>query len=198
MTETVALVHGISNWPWRDPALWGCAPVLRARGYSVELVGYGFSGPVSARARMRAVIGRLAEIAPDHVIGHSHGGAIAMEYGEDHTVDALVLVQPAVRRDAGVPRKAGRVLCLHNKGDWAVRIGGVSRLANPVNVLHRHPWGDAGRVGLDEADGVTNWDTEGDVAFPVSGHAGPLIGGSEQAYWTHRIADYLKEGVCTG
>ncbi len=89
--ERVVLVHGLWNSPWW---LWPLARRLRGHGFQVEGFGYpsilGGPGPAVA-----ALVARLRDGPPCHLVGHSLGGLLALE---------------ALRAEPGLPVR--RVVCL--------------------------------------------------------------------------------------
>lgn len=89
--ERVMLVHGLWNasW-WLAPLAWR----LRRLGFHVEHFGYPsiLGGPEPA---IDALVARLREGPPRHLVGHSLGGMVALE---------------AVRRAPGLP--VMRVVCM--------------------------------------------------------------------------------------
>ena len=87
----VILLHGL----WMPAAsMRPLARRLRAQGFQTEVFGYRTIRD-SPRAAVDALLERLREGAPAHVVGHSMGGLVALH---------------ALRAEPGAP--VGRVLCL--------------------------------------------------------------------------------------
>lgn len=87
----VILLHGL--W-MAGVTMWPLARRLRAEGFHPDVLGYSTTRK-SPRAAMDALLARLRDGGPAHVVGHSLGGLVALH---------------ALRAEPAAP--AGRVLCL--------------------------------------------------------------------------------------
>lgn len=93
--KTVILVHGA----WADGSSWSkVVPLLDAKGYAVTAVQL----PLTSLADDAATVKRAITLAagPVVLVGHSYGGAVITEAGNDPKVTALVYVA-AFAPDAG-------------------------------------------------------------------------------------------------
>ena len=84
---TIVLVHGA----WADGSSWDkVVPLLLAKGYDVVAV----HEPLSSLADDDAAVKRVVDAQPGNVIlvGHSYGGAIITDVGDDPKVTGLVYV----------------------------------------------------------------------------------------------------------
>jgi pimeloyl-ACP methyl ester carboxylesterase len=85
--KTIVLVHGA----WADGSSWDkVVPLLLAKGYSVVAV----QNPLSSLADDVAAVKRVVDAQPGDVllVGHSYGGVIITEAGNDPKVTGLVYV----------------------------------------------------------------------------------------------------------
>ena len=93
--ENIVLVHGALA----DASGWRAVyDILKQQGYHVSLA----SQPLTSRAADVASVRRLLDLqtGPVILVGHSYGGALITETGNDHKVKALVYVS-ALQPDAG-------------------------------------------------------------------------------------------------
>ncbi|WP_206240399.1 alpha/beta hydrolase [Novosphingobium terrae] len=101
---TVVLVHGA----WADGSSWRrVIPLLQAEGIPVV----GVQNPTSSLADDVAATKRILDTIPGHVVlvGHSWGGAVITEAGNDPKVEALVYVAAfAPGRQETVGQQVGR------------------------------------------------------------------------------------------
>ena len=94
-SSDVILVHGA----WADGSSWAkVIPLLAARGHSVTAVQL----PLTSLGDDVATVKRAIALASGRIIlvGHSYGGAVISEAGNDPKVDALVYIA-AYAPDAG-------------------------------------------------------------------------------------------------
>lgn len=152
---TIALLHGFNVRDGGDATVERWAAPLEAAGHLVlrDALDYGWVGLLGARLSDEAVARRVAELARQRpglvLVAHSHGGNIAHQAVRDHgaAFDLLVLVNPALRRDAEFGPGAKRVLCFYAPSDRALQ-GALLLRWLPWNWFSPHPWGAAGKFGL--------------------------------------------------
>lgn len=101
--ETVVFVHCSASSPRQWDAIIDTLPP----GYSavsLELIGHGKRAPWPGRAALtlrdeaRQIARTVHEIgAPVHLVGHSYGGGIAVQFADDHPdlLHSLVLAEPS-------------------------------------------------------------------------------------------------------
>src|SRR5215213_2399150 len=84
---TVVLVHGA----WADGSGWqGVYNLLKDAGYSVRIVQNPTMSLEGDVAATKMIIGQQSE--PVILVGHSYGGAVVTEAGNDPKVAALVYI----------------------------------------------------------------------------------------------------------
>lgn len=104
-TENIILVHGA----WADGSAWAkVAPLLADAGLNCVAIQM----PLSALADDVAVLRRAIALfeGPTLLVGHSYGGAVITEGGDDHKVAGLVYINgfaPAAGESAGSLGAAG-------------------------------------------------------------------------------------------
>jgi pimeloyl-ACP methyl ester carboxylesterase len=85
--RTVVLVHG----GWADGSGWeGVYHILRKDGYNVAVTQHTTTSLADDVAAVRRVI--AAQNGPVILVGHSYGGAVITEAGNDPNVDRLVYI----------------------------------------------------------------------------------------------------------
>lgn len=103
----VTLIHGTfaRKAPWTRPGSRLCGQVEAYFGGQVQLRRFGWSGRNSFRARSRAVIalnddlaavGRQHPQVPHYLIGHSHGGNVALGGAMHGEVDGVICLATPV------------------------------------------------------------------------------------------------------
>lgn len=156
--EPVILVHGSIVADSAMPLLGEAALVERYRVIAYHRVGYGDSdraaGPVSVaeQARQCRAVLRALGAEPAHIVGHSYGGAIALQLALDapEAVGTLALLEPAL---LSVPSAAqfgeamGPVLQRYQAGDAA---GAVDLFARRVFDPDYRSWLDRVLPGAHE------------------------------------------------
>lgn len=175
--RTVALfVHGVEV---PDPLLSiaSLAPEFQAAGFDTERYDYDrlpFWASRVGRAQRAAQLLSACRIAVHAgcrviVVAHSNGACLAMDAAARQDVtgerlfDHLVVMSPALDRDAFIPTSIRRFDCHYTRSDWAVWW---------ARWLFWHPWGDMGRRGYTGRDPVARtFDGTGHVA----GHSGWLL-----------------------
>ncbi len=94
-TKNIILVHGA----WADGSSWSkVIPLLSAKGYNVTAVHLPLTSLADDAATVKRAI--TAEPGPVLLVGHSYGGAVITEAGNDQKVTGLVYVA-AFAPDAG-------------------------------------------------------------------------------------------------
>lgn len=189
MTERVHLIHGALN---KDASGWdGLIGELRGAGLRPVVRHYGWAGPLTTRRRSRAAGERFAEDVAegDHVVAFSNGGLVAWEALEvGMKCDRLVLIQPALARDAEFGPGARRITVLYNGGDWIVELSRAWSALNPFG-WSEGGWGAMGRRGPDtDDDRVQAIDTAEEA--DTSGHF--AWRGDYARHWYPRIVELLK------
>lgn len=123
------------------------------------------------------------------VIGHSNGGAISWIASRPRTdeqgveqpgafFDSVVLINPALDRDAVFGPNTRQIFCIHTPWDVPTRIGGL---------LPFHWWGDAGARGLDPEPRVVNIDASTNIQFPIRDHDGLMSYKNLEGYWEAEV-----------
>jgi pimeloyl-ACP methyl ester carboxylesterase len=103
--KNIVLVHGA----WADAGSWkNVAHILRARGYHVTAVNIPLTSLGADAAATKAVID--SQDGPTVLVGHSWGGFVIGEVGDDPKVSALVYVS------AFAPEKGESVTALSASG----------------------------------------------------------------------------------
>ena len=184
----VHLIHGAFN---KNASGWDqLFDELALAEYRPLTRHYGWVGPITTEARSREAGERLAEdVRPgDHVIAFSNGGLVcwhALEVGME--CDRVVLIMPALQRDATFGAGANKIIVLHNSGDWAVEASRIWSWLNPFGWASG--WGAMGRKGPATGDvRVEAIDTEAE-----HGTRGHLAWRDDDAdYWMPRIAQLLE------
>jgi pimeloyl-ACP methyl ester carboxylesterase len=91
---TVVLVHGA----FEDGSIWnGVIERLQRHGYPVVAFGNPLLGPAVDTAYLRSLLGKIQ--GPVILVGHSYGGAVITQAGDDPKVKGLVYaasIMPAV------------------------------------------------------------------------------------------------------
>lgn len=111
------------------------------------VLDYGWTGIIKLRWTNAEVVDELVgKVGPDDIlVGHSNGGLICWQVAQRTPVRAVIVVNPALRRDSEWPDGLP-VLCLYSSKDWVVQLGRWwARLAS---TWKRHGWGAAGRYGF--------------------------------------------------
>lgn len=107
--KNVVLVHGA----FADGSGWeAVADILKKDGYTVSVVQQPETSFAEDVKATKAVINRQSE--PVVLVGHSYGGAVITEAGNDPKVSALVYIA-AFAPDAG--ENAGAAQSVHATGD---------------------------------------------------------------------------------
>lgn len=134
----------------------------------------------------------LARTVYDHIaiVAHSNGAAIAYIASQNRTdeheivqpgahFDSVVLVNPALDRDAHFGPNTRQIFCLHTPWDLATRAS---------TILPFHWWGDAGALGLDLHDPrEVNVDTSTNKLYPVRSHNGLMSLENLSGYWEEEV-----------
>lgn len=196
----VHLIHGFNVSDGGRRSVGNLIPMLEAGGHEPVLHDYGWTGPLRLRLRNRNTVRDIASLigVGDALIGHSNGALICrnLVHAVGDRISAVVAIQPCVRRDLTWPSHM-QILCLHNDGDWAVRVGRMwGRMSTLLTPFAPHGWGAAGAHGFTTpAPNVENWDTAaGGVPSYLSarGHSAALRHPAVD-YWGHRISDWLLQ-----
>lgn len=155
----ICLVHGIHVSDAQE-SLGAIAEALQSLGHDCQILDYGWVSVTRARVVVDDVLQELLERDPQVTIAHSNGNPIVYEAARQGLkLAAHIAYQPAMRRDTVWPESIGRVLVLHNRHDYAVRLGRIWRWVNPVSWFLPHRWGTAGAKGFSTRDSrVTQWD----------------------------------------
>lgn len=179
---------------------------------------YGWTGLIGLRCTNAQAVKQIARhVKPgDTLIGHSNGALICLQVARRTRPGAVVVVNPAMRRDARWPDKLP-VLCLYSSSDWVVQLGRVwargvdtvygsvaplllESVATGSGALFRsafrfkpHGWGAAGRYGFtSNQPGVTSWDMAEDWwGEPVHSHSGAFKGRAGD-YWGLMVAKWVR------
>ena len=182
MSKTVHMIPGLSTVD--KGSLEWLEKEFKEEGYKVMWHSRGWVGPIRARLSTRRVVQSLLNKFKkgDVLVGFSNGCLAAYEsVMEGLKPSAVILVQPALRRDTQWPEGDYRILCTFNKKDYVVgmsRVWGRSadflwriKFRLPIK---RHGWGAAGRHGFDVSQSedlrITQYDTANDFVSPVTGH----------------------------
>ena len=190
----VALIHGFRVSDGGRGTVDRLAPILEAEGHEplTKPFDYGWVGLIRVRLANREVVDRLLKLAPDAVVCHSNGAAIVWRAAQQGlALRVAILVQPALAHDACFPPAVERIQCSYNHGDWAVQLGRVWRVVNPVSWFARHAWGAAGYYGLTACDRAENIDT-GEGPVPAYGHSA-IWQPERLCYWAPRMVESLGE-----
>jgi pimeloyl-ACP methyl ester carboxylesterase len=137
---TVVLVHG---WGLSHSSYKRAAQALGCCGYRVlvpDLPGFGWSADLPmAKVNFAAFAGSLrgfllkvqaqnpgADIAPAHIVGHSFGGAVSLQFTHDQPdmVRSLVLVDAASGATWSRNDTSERPLAQRPLWDWAIHLAG--------------------------------------------------------------------------
>ena len=153
--QTVVLIHGITgaavSWNEVAPALGRHHRVL-----AVDLKGHGDSGRPASGYRFEEQVGELAAfctalgIHSPAVVGHSWGGAIALQLATStDLVHRLVLEDPEIGQPASDPRWSQWTAEFETFVGWV----GLSREEAQRRAAGRRAqgWSDAGVAGMTEA-----------------------------------------------
>ena len=132
--DAVVFIHGGVFADGLAPLSSAPALVARHRVLTWRRVGYARSGPAAGHADIESQAAQLAQLMQRldlpraHVVGHSSGGLIALQFALDHPdrVQSLVLLEPALsipgveqsrhrtgRAQLSKRRPRGRDRCLH-------------------------------------------------------------------------------------
>lgn len=173
----VFLIHGAFKFSGPD---WGKLPnQLEARGHDVVVVDYGWAGALTARFRSKRAAANLSSMLcrGDSVVAFSNGALVAYHLARQvRGLETVVLVQPALYRDAKIP--AAAVFCLYNSQDWVVQAARWWSALTPM-FWERHGWGAMGRVGPTDPD-----------IFPVDTKA---LGASGHWQWRDRATEFIAD-----
>ncbi len=140
----VILIHGatVPMWDWDPQFTWLAHKGLRVVRY--DQFGRGFSDrPPGAydrafyRRQLLELINKL-KLGKVHLVGHSFGGALAVDFAAHHPglVKGLVLIAPmvnSVKGDTGI-----RLIRLPVIGGLLLRLIGVNAMAKRADKLLRH------------------------------------------------------------
>lgn len=181
----VHLVHGFNVSDGGANTTDRLTPYFEVNGHEVIQHDYGWFGFLSVRFRNHSVAEKIAKATTgegyDVGVGHSNGCAILLDAASMGKFDGLILINPALDRDADIPDGVRWVHVYHNSGDKPVKW---------AKWLPMHPWGDMGRVGYCGMDGrVMNF--SGDRLEPrLSGHS-DIFSPDKLPVWGSRLAAWV-------
>lgn len=145
---------------WLVPGIRACDPadqfgplrsILLARGLRTGVVDYGYVLlPINNR-RARRELRDKAEPG-DTLVGYSNGAYAVWQEAERLRPRHVVLISPALRRDAEWPDCVESITVFYSPGDWAVELGGIY---SAVISFMPWRWGTPhgfGRMGVDGPD----------------------------------------------
>jgi len=184
---TTWLIHGFNV---RDMGKGSIDKLLQHIPNSLDY-DYGYVGLISLKKVNRQTINEFLEVIKpgDTIVAHSNGCLIAYQIAESISINAIVCINPALRRDTIWPEKTS-VLCLANKTDWIVELGRIWARLVSLGGIRTHGWGSAGRHGFtSEQPNVRNWYTDDWFwLYPVRGHSGLF---KRARYWGRMINKWL-------
>lgn len=166
----VVLIHGIYT-PEGSSHVRTLQPYFEAAGFDVLVFEYGFVSALQTYFRNPGIARRLAGLMrpDDHLVCHSNGAAIAWLAMKNHNMKCLKvsLIAPALDSDK-VMAGATWTDVYHNHCDHVVAF---------ARLFIRHAWGDMGRDGCTNVDGIRqgmhNIDTANHAGLPeICGHLG--------------------------
>ena len=174
-------------------------------GYNVIERDRGREGLVQARWGDDEVVDEtLAQLRHQDIslkytvlIGHSHGGnlchqtcwAAQEEFGV--APGMVILINPALRVDSYFPFNT-KVVCYYSPHDYVVTASLALR-ALPWNWFTKHPWGQAGRLGLDnEFSNVQNVNLESLMPEIKVGHSTVFKNPVLLTHFARHVDDAIK------
>ena len=185
---TTWLIHGFNV---RDMGKGSIDKLLHYIPNSLDY-DYGYVGLISLKKVNRRTINEFLEVIKpgDTIVAHSNGCLIAYQIAERIPIDAIVCINPALRRDTIWPENTA-VLCLANKTDWIVELGRIWARLVSLGCIKTHGWGSAGRHGFtSDQPNVKNWHTDDWFwLYPVTGHSGLF---KNPKYWGGMISKWLE------
>lgn len=190
---TTHLIHGFNVNDGGFKTISKLKPYLVG---DVVTQNYGWTGLLGLHwANKRAVKQIMAKIKPgDSLVLHSNAALIGWQIAQEMSecLDAIVCINPALRRDAEWPKDVP-VLCLYNSKDWVVQLGRIWGRLFPYDGVELQGWGAAGRYGFtNKKFHGTNWDTsEQRWKIPVEGHSA-IFHDSAVSYWGGLINRWLQ------
>lgn len=145
---------------WLVPGIRTCDPAaqfgdlkafLVARDIPVGVVDYGYILLPITNGRAREALRKRAEPG-DVLVGYSNGAYAIWQEAHRLRPRHIILISPALKRDATWPECVDSVTVFYSPGDWAVSLGGLYSAA--VSLMPWR-WGTPhgfGRMGSDGPD----------------------------------------------
>ena len=133
--DPVVFIHGGLFADGLEPLSSAPALVARHRVLTWRRVGYGHSGPATGNAHVAKQAAQLAQLmqrlnlARAHIVGHSSGGLIALQFALDYptATQSLVLLEPALSIPGVASPGIAQAVRIYQSGDRAGAIDAFMR-----------------------------------------------------------------------